>query len=180
MGSHFLHGEASVSVDWGHKGLFWEQINLFHYQTAYFRTGLSIVERRALCYSNIFIVSFAPGPFISRNLSTWALCSHSSLEGKGFFWVGLWKSHINEVPVVEKGFYDLHSCDAPVLSSHLTWGGYVVVVSAAERGPSASLGPLLQVHCQSADLSANQTKRSLFYPQNGLERVAVGDVNMSG
>lgn len=43
----------------------------------------------------------------------------------------------------------------------------MVVVSAAERGPSGSFGPL-QVPDQSADLSANQTTRSLFYPRNDL------------
>lgn len=33
----------------------------------------------------------------------------------------------------------------------------MVVVSATERDPSGSFGPLLQVLYQSADLSANQT-----------------------
>lgn len=53
---------------------------------------------------------------------------------------GLWKSHINEAPVVEKGFYDLHShvrCSSSFLSSHLE--GYMVVVSAAERAPPGTL-----------------------------------------
>lgn len=97
MSSHFLHGVASVSVDWGQKCLFWEQINPFHYQTAYFRKVLSIVERRALCYSNgllqqpfycsssvllqDLLLAGASSPGCKQML---VLCSHSSLEGKAF------------------------------------------------------------------------------------------------
>lgn len=47
----------------------------------------------------------------------------------------------------------------------------MVVVSAAERGPSGSFGPLLQEHCQSAELcQPNQTVFVLSTKRSDLTR----------